>query len=142
MALNSGGCSSSSLIFDSTAIWIPYPLDSTSWQQPTILNSQEILLKLTIKFSNNWNMLDFLYNLWMPWNKITRRTWNLGFYFHKNEIGTVFNKNRKIKMTHDFLFASASMIPYSLSSVVSSKVMVLWLGWEIYLAEFNFSSMK
>ena len=66
MALNSGGCSSSLLIFDSTAIWIPYPLDSTSWQQPPILNSQEILLKLTIPFSNNWNLLDFLNNLWMP----------------------------------------------------------------------------
>ena len=63
---NSGGSSSSSLIFDSTAIWIPYPLDRTSWQQPTILNSQEILLKLTIPFYNNWNMVDFLNNLWMP----------------------------------------------------------------------------
>ena len=66
MAVNSGGCSSSSLIFDSTAIWIPYPLDRTLWQQPTILNSQEILLKLTIPFYNNWNMVDFLNNLWMP----------------------------------------------------------------------------
>ena len=63
---NSGGSSSSSLIFDSTAIWIPYPFDRTSWQQPTILNSQEILLKLTIPFYNNWNMVDFLNNLWMP----------------------------------------------------------------------------
>ena len=34
-------------------------------------------------------------------------------------------------MTHDFFFASASMIPYSLSSVVSSKVMVLWLDLEL-----------
>ena len=60
MAVNSGGCSSSSLIFDSTAIWIPYPLDRTSGLQPTILNSQEILLKLTIPFYNMGIWLIFL----------------------------------------------------------------------------------
>ena len=34
-------------------------------------------------------------------------------------------------MTHDFFLASASMILYSLSSVVSTMVMVLWLDLEL-----------
>ena len=37
---NSGGSSSSSLIFDSTAIWIPYPSDRTLGLHSTTYNSQ------------------------------------------------------------------------------------------------------
>ena len=51
---NSGGSSSSSLIFDSTAIWIPYPSDRTSGLQPTTLLWSYVMMRR--KFYLNWQL--------------------------------------------------------------------------------------